>query len=146
MNEWTDSDYSSALTAEQKNTLEEWSKVKNKKLQYCKDIQALIKAYEAENLSSSDGKYELAYRIAVLFDQASQEIADVHGAFPYDDFLQNKQTSPFTYVGVGHIYKTIVEHIQKNNFSDFKNLEKNFLNHEDILIIWDMYKNKNGII
>ena len=47
----------------------------------------------------------------LLFDQASQEIADVHGAFPYDDFLQNKQTSPFTYVGVGHIYKTIVEHI-----------------------------------
>lgn len=71
LNEWTDNDYSSALTAEQKNTLEEWSKVKNKKLQYCKDIQALIKAYEAENLSSSDGKYELAYRIAVLFDQAS---------------------------------------------------------------------------
>ncbi|MBO4385832.1 MAG: hypothetical protein J5817_02320 [Treponema sp.] len=71
LDEWTDKDYSSALTAEQKNTLEEWGKLKNKKLQYCKDIQALIKAYEAESDSSSDEKYELAYKIAVLFDQAS---------------------------------------------------------------------------
>lgn len=47
----------------------------------------------------------------LLFDQASQEIADVHGAFPYDDFLVNKQTSPFTYNGAEHIYKTIVGHI-----------------------------------
>ena len=71
LDEWTDKDYSSALTAEQKNTLEEWGKLTNKKLQYCKDIQALIKAYEAESDSSSDEKYELAYKIAVLFDQAS---------------------------------------------------------------------------
>ena len=49
----------------------------------------------------------------LLFDQASQEIADVHGAFPYDDFLINKQTSPFTYNGAEHIYKTIVGHIDK---------------------------------
>ena len=49
----------------------------------------------------------------LLFDQASQEIADVHGAFPYDDFLVNKQTSPFTYNGAEHIYKTIVGHIDK---------------------------------
>ncbi len=49
----------------------------------------------------------------LLFDQASQEIADIHGAFPYDDFLYNKQTSPFTYVGVEYIYKTIIEHLDK---------------------------------
>lgn len=49
----------------------------------------------------------------LLFDQASQEIADVHGAFPYDDFLVNKQTSPFTYNGAEHIYKTIVGHIDR---------------------------------
>lgn len=49
----------------------------------------------------------------LLFDQASQEIADVHGAFPYDDFLVNRQTSPFTYNGAEHIYKTIVGHIDK---------------------------------
>ena len=47
----------------------------------------------------------------LLFDQASQEITDIHGAFPYDDFILNKQTSPFTYNGAEHIYKTIVGHL-----------------------------------
>ena len=59
--------------------------------------------------------------------------------------LVNKELLPKEMKAFLDLDKTIVEHIQKNNFSDFKNLEKNFLNHEDILIIWDMYKNKNGI-
>ncbi|MBR1468685.1 MAG: SusD/RagB family nutrient-binding outer membrane lipoprotein [Prevotella sp.] len=47
----------------------------------------------------------------LMFDFSTQEIADVHGALPYDEFLANKQHAPFTYNGVEHIYKSIVAHI-----------------------------------
>lgn len=47
----------------------------------------------------------------LMFDYATQEIADVHGALPYDDFLVNKQGAPFTYNGLEHIYRNIVAHI-----------------------------------
>ena len=49
----------------------------------------------------------------LLLDYSSQEITDIHGAFPYDDFLTNKQTSPFTYNSAEHIYKTIIGHIDQ---------------------------------
>ena len=47
----------------------------------------------------------------LLLDYASQEITDIHGAFPYEQFLTNKQTSPFTYNSAEYIYKTIIGHI-----------------------------------
>lgn len=47
----------------------------------------------------------------LMFDYSTQEIADIHGALPYEDFLVNKQGAPFTYNGVEHIYKSIVSHI-----------------------------------
>ena len=39
----------------------------------------------------------------------------------------------------------IVEHLQDNDFSDFNYLEKNYLNRDDIIIIWNTYKEKTGI-
>ena len=47
----------------------------------------------------------------LMFDYSTQEIADIHGALPYEEFLVNKQGAPFTYNGVEHIYKSIVSHI-----------------------------------
>ncbi len=47
----------------------------------------------------------------LMLDYSTQEIADVHGALPYKDFLQNKQEAPFTYDGVESIYKSIIAHI-----------------------------------
>lgn len=47
----------------------------------------------------------------LMFDFSTQEIADIHGALPYEEFLVNKQGAPFTYNGVEHIYKAIVSHI-----------------------------------
>jgi len=59
------------LTSEQKETLEAWEKVKNKKLRYCKDIQSLLSEYNDAVESDAENKYELAYKLAVLYDQAS---------------------------------------------------------------------------
>ena len=47
----------------------------------------------------------------LMFDYSTQEIADIHGALPYEEFLVNKQGAPFTYNGVEHIYNSIVSHI-----------------------------------
>lgn len=63
------------------------------------------------NHPAIDSIPEMKAMYLLLFDQASQEITDIHGAFPYDDFLTNKQKAPFTYVGAEHIYKTIIGHI-----------------------------------
>ncbi|MBR6016100.1 MAG: SusD/RagB family nutrient-binding outer membrane lipoprotein, partial [Prevotella sp.] len=47
----------------------------------------------------------------LMFDYSTQEITDIHGALPYEEFLVNKQGAPFTYNGAEHIYKSIVSHI-----------------------------------
>ena len=47
----------------------------------------------------------------LMFDYSTQEIADIHGALPYEEFLVNKQGAPFTYNGAEHIYKKIISHI-----------------------------------
>ncbi len=47
----------------------------------------------------------------LLFDYATQEIADVYGPLPYENYLVNKQNAPFEYNSLEHIYKTIVGHI-----------------------------------
>ena len=63
------------------------------------------------NHPAIDSIPELKAIYLLMFDYSSVEIADIHGAFPYDDFLDNKQTAPFTYNGAEHIYKTIIGHI-----------------------------------
>ena len=47
----------------------------------------------------------------LMFDYASQEIIDIHGATPYFKFLSNWQEAPFTYDGVEAVYRAIIKHI-----------------------------------
>ncbi len=47
----------------------------------------------------------------LLFDFASQEIADIYGPYPYADFKANKETAPFTYNDLKSIYYTIEANI-----------------------------------
>lgn len=47
----------------------------------------------------------------LIYNYSAQEVADIYGPFPYADYKKNKQSSPFTYNAVEHIYKTIVNNI-----------------------------------
>lgn len=47
----------------------------------------------------------------LIFNFASQEIADIYGPYPYADFKANKEESPFTYNSLNSIYHTIVTDI-----------------------------------
>jgi len=89
----------------------------------------------------------------LLLDYSSQEIADVHGAFPYDDFLHNKQTSPFTYKGVEFIYKTIVSHIDSitrclahyETRPDWYKTKVQKLMNSNLDVCQDKYNNRKGM-
>lgn len=59
----------------------------------------------------------------LLYDYASQEVADLYGPFPYIDYKENKQTHPYTYNTVEVIYKTIVDNIDTIN-ACFKSYEE----------------------
>lgn len=47
----------------------------------------------------------------MIYNYSAQEVADLYGPFPYSDYKNNKQTSPFTYDPVDKIYKNIVSNI-----------------------------------
>lgn len=47
----------------------------------------------------------------LLYDYASQEIADVYGPFPYINYKENQEDHPFTYNTMPEIYNTIVDNI-----------------------------------
>ena len=51
----------------------------------------------------------------LMFDYATQEIVDQHGALPYQQFLVNKQTAPFQYNALPDIYAAIIRHIDLVN-------------------------------
>lgn len=47
----------------------------------------------------------------MIYNYSAQEVADVYGPFPYANYKNNIQTSPFTYNSVELIYKNIVSNI-----------------------------------
>lgn len=47
----------------------------------------------------------------LLYDYASQEMADIYGPFPYINYKENKEEHPFTYNTLSEIYATIVDNI-----------------------------------
>ncbi|EIY53699.1 MULTISPECIES: SusD/RagB family nutrient-binding outer membrane lipoprotein [Bacteroides] len=47
----------------------------------------------------------------LLYNYASQEIADIYGPFPYINYKENKQEHPYTYTPLQDIYYTIVDNI-----------------------------------
>ncbi|WP_291584779.1 SusD/RagB family nutrient-binding outer membrane lipoprotein [Bacteroides sp.] len=47
----------------------------------------------------------------LLYDYASQEMADIYGPFPYINYKENKATHPYTYEDMRKIYVTIVDNI-----------------------------------
>ncbi|MBQ8968468.1 MAG: SusD/RagB family nutrient-binding outer membrane lipoprotein [Bacteroidaceae bacterium] len=47
----------------------------------------------------------------LMFDFASQEVADIYGPYPYADFKANREESPFTYNDLSSIYFTIEANI-----------------------------------
>lgn len=47
----------------------------------------------------------------LLYDYASQEVADIYGPFPYINYKENKQEHPYTYNTVREIYTTIIDNI-----------------------------------
>ena len=59
------------------------------------------------NRPEIDSIPEMKAIFLLLFNYASQEIADVYGPFPYVDFKANKQSSPFTYNDLRTIYVNI---------------------------------------
>lgn len=54
---------------------------------------------------------ELKAVYLLMYDLASQEVADIYGPFPYDNFKVNQQKAPFAYNSLEHIYTKIVENI-----------------------------------
>ena len=54
---------------------------------------------------------ELKAIYLLLYDFAAQEIADVYGPFPYQNFKENFSNSPFVYQSLEAIYTKIVENI-----------------------------------
>ena len=59
------------------------------------------------NRPEIDSIPEMKAIFLLLFNYASQEIADLYGPFPYVDFKANKQSSPFTYNDLRTIYVNI---------------------------------------
>ena len=47
----------------------------------------------------------------LLLDYSSQEVADLYGPFPYNDFKKNRDQSPFTYDDLRTIYRGIEANI-----------------------------------
>ena len=47
----------------------------------------------------------------LLYDYASQEMADIYGPFPYINYKENQEDHPFTYNTMPEIYNTIVDNI-----------------------------------
>ncbi len=47
----------------------------------------------------------------LVYNYAAQEVTDIYGPFPYNDFKQDVQKHPFTYNSVEAIYKTIISNI-----------------------------------
>lgn len=47
----------------------------------------------------------------LLYDYASQEVADIYGPFPYINYKENQEDHPFTYNTMPEIYNTIVDNI-----------------------------------
>ena len=47
----------------------------------------------------------------MIYNYSAQEVTDIYGPFPYADYKNNIQTSPFTYDPVEDIYKKIVSNI-----------------------------------
>lgn len=54
---------------------------------------------------------ELKAIYLLLYDFAAQEVADIFGPFPYQNFKENFSNSPFVYQNLEVIYKKIVENI-----------------------------------
>lgn len=59
------------------------------------------------NRPEIDSIPEMKAIFLLLFNYASQEIADLYGPFPYVDFKANKQSAPFTYNDLRTIYVNI---------------------------------------
>lgn len=59
------------------------------------------------NRPEIDSIPEMKAIFLLLFNYASQEVADLYGPFPYVDFKANKQSSPFTYNDLRTIYVNI---------------------------------------
>ncbi|MDE6490926.1 MAG: SusD/RagB family nutrient-binding outer membrane lipoprotein [Muribaculaceae bacterium] len=47
----------------------------------------------------------------LLFNYSSQEMVDVYGSVPYDDFKNNKQSAPFTFQPGSQIYTKIINNL-----------------------------------
>lgn len=47
----------------------------------------------------------------LIYDYASQEMADIYGPFPYINYKENKESHPYTYDDMRTIYVTIVDNI-----------------------------------
>ncbi len=47
----------------------------------------------------------------LIYDYAAQEVIDIYGAFPYQEFKENKQKNPFEYNSTEYVYNVIVQNI-----------------------------------
>lgn len=89
----------------------------------------------------------------LLFDYSSQEIADIHGAFPYDNFLHNKQVSPFVYNGAEFVYKAVIAHIDSiipvlakfDSRPDWYKAKVQKLMNENIEVCQNKFLNRPGV-
>lgn len=65
----------------------------------------------AMNHPDIDSIPEMKAVLLLLFDYASQEVADIYGPFPYAEFKANQEDAPFTYNNLRSIYYTIEANI-----------------------------------
>ena len=89
----------------------------------------------------------------LMFDYASQEIIDIHGATPYFKFLSNWQEAPFTYDGVEAVYRAIIKHIHDIDRCllhyearpDWYKAKLQALMYENLEISKDKYTGQTGV-
>lgn len=51
----------------------------------------------------------------LLFNYTTQEMVDIYGAVPYDDFKNNKQEAPFTFQPGSQIYEKVINNLDTIN-------------------------------
>ncbi len=96
---------------------------------------------------------ELKAIYLLMFDYATQEIADQHGALPYRQFMVNQQEAPFTYNSLKEIYSDIIEHIALTNTClrlydqrpDWYKQKVQQLMNDNLAISKDRYTGRSGM-